>query len=139
MRRIGKTIVDALKIAAGRKLSAKQLGRAATEQKIEGNYMCISPENYGGDFDNIYKNGQKIARNRINYVLATTQDFSHREVSHTNYYPVRYTDTEYDLNGLLVRKRVLTREPASFSTSEIEVAYNPPGSFWGTTIKSRRW
>ncbi len=126
-----ENLIDKLKVLIGRKLSKKEMKRAVRGEKSPI-YAGISPKYYGQDVDNLSKEGDKIIRKEVFYELATTQDASHgSKILHTNYYPVKSVDKEYNKEGFLDRKEVSYCQPFGPQISNKITLYETPGQFIG--------
>ncbi len=117
-------IVDKLKIALGRKLSESQIRLA--KSGIDNFHV----------WNFIREEGNKIVVGRTYFEHATTHDLSLVSAKlHTGNYPIKTVDSEYDSDGLIVRKKITTNEPAGPLTSYKEVVYEPAGKIFGKTVK----
>lgn len=114
------TLVDKLKIVLGRKLSEKKLAEAKINNK---------PEDYS---NYLIREGDKILRRKTLFELTITAGSSYRwRRYHPNHYPVKTVDSEYDSNGLLVKKTIARNESHGSVTSYKEIKYDPAGSLFG--------
>jgi len=130
-------IIDKLKVLTGRKLSAKQLERAKSEQEIYVSWIGILEEDYEGDIDNFFvdENGQFL-RKRINYTLATTPDASEGWLEpHTQYYETKRELRKYNEQGELVERTIEHTVPCGHTISSKKLKYEPAGRFFGKRIK----
>jgi hypothetical protein len=117
-------LIDLLKIATGRKLSQKEMEMARREEKHS--YPSMK------DLDEFWIDGDYMVKKEtriLNY--HESKEASNPDVVRQNPSKTK-TDTKYyNLDGLLVKRRITIDKINPFYSSHKVISYTPSGSFFG--------